>query len=98
MPLVVNLSTYDVATPALGRFLAELLNRTNVQAEFIELEVTERALMNNPTGTIYELHRLRELGFRLSIDDFGKGYSSLSYFTRLPVNVIKIDHGFTMKW
>lgn len=75
----------------------QLLDRTRVQAEFMELEVTERALKNNPTRTIYELHRLREMGFRLSIDDFGTGYSSLSYLTQLPVNVIKIDHGFTMK-
>jgi len=53
--------------------------------------------MQNPAESIAELERLADMGFRLYIDDFGTGYSSLSYLSRLPVDVIKIDHGFTMQ-
>ncbi|MGO4477928.1 putative bifunctional diguanylate cyclase/phosphodiesterase [Massilia sp. 2TAF26] len=97
VPLAVNLSTQDVATPALAQYLADLLKTTKIDPRLLELEVTERSLMRNPTGSIEELNRLREMGFRLSIDDFGTGYSSLNYLTQLPVDVIKIDHSFTMK-
>lgn len=97
VPLAVNLSTQDVATPALSRYLAALLRSTQIDPKFIELEVTERSLIRNPTTSIGELNRLRDMGFRLSIDDFGTGYSSLNYLTQLPVDVIKIDHSFTMK-
>lgn len=97
VPLAVNLSTQDVATPALAKYLAELLRTTKIEPRLLELEVTERSLMRNPTGSIAELNRLRDMGFRLSIDDFGTGYSSLNYLTQLPVDVIKIDHSFTMK-
>lgn len=97
VPLAVNLSTQDVATPALAEYLAGLLKTTKIDPSLLELEVTERSLMRNPTGSIAELNRLRDMGFRLSIDDFGTGYSSLNYLTQLPVDVIKIDHSFTMK-
>lgn len=97
VPLAVNLSTQDVATPALAQYLASLLKTTKIDPSLLELEVTERSLMRNPTGSIAELNRLRDMGFRLSIDDFGTGYSSLNYLTQLPVDVIKIDHSFTMK-
>lgn len=97
VPLAVNLSTQDVATPALARFMAELLRTSRLDPSLIELEVTERSLIKNPAACICQLKRLRDMGCRLSIDDYGTGYSSLSYLTQLPVAVIKIDHSFTMK-
>jgi diguanylate cyclase (GGDEF)-like protein len=97
VPLAVNLSTQDVATPALGRFLGELLRSTGIDPALLELEVTERSLLRNPATSIAELERLHAMGFRLSIDDFGTGFSSLNYLTQLPVDVLKIDHSFTMK-
>lgn len=60
----------------------------------IELELTESALMNDPELCRIEIERLRGYGFRIALDDFGAGYSSLSYVSRLPVDVIKLDRSY----
>jgi EAL domain-containing protein (putative c-di-GMP-specific phosphodiesterase class I) len=64
---------------------------------WLGIEITESSLITDPDASIAELAALSAKGFRLFIDDFGTGYSSLGYLTRLPVNVIKVDHGFTMR-
>ena len=58
------------------------------------LEITENLVMSDPDASIRCLDELHEMGVRLVIDDFGKGYSSLSYLRRLPVDEIKIDRSF----
>jgi diguanylate cyclase (GGDEF)-like protein/PAS domain S-box-containing protein len=97
LPVAVNLSARDVAALTLSEHLGTLMESHGACAGMIGLEMTESSLMRNPEASIAELERLRAMGFRLYIDDFGTGYSSLNYLTRLPVDVIKIDHGFTMK-
>jgi diguanylate cyclase (GGDEF)-like protein/PAS domain S-box-containing protein len=97
LPIAVNLSARDVAALSLSEHLRELLERHDSCAGLIGLEMTESSLMQNPAESIAELERLSRMGFTLYVDDFGTGYSSLSYLSRLPVNVIKIDHGFTMQ-
>lgn len=97
LPLAVNLSTRDLAALDLAGKLEALLSTHGLAPDAIGLEVTESSIMRNPNVSIAELSRLSRIGFRLYIDDFGTGYSSLSYLTRMPVNVIKIDHEFTMK-
>jgi EAL domain-containing protein (putative c-di-GMP-specific phosphodiesterase class I) len=97
LPIAVNLSARDIAALSLSEHLRELLERHGSCAGLIGLEMTESSLMQNPVESIAELERLSDMGFRLYIDDFGTGYSSLSYLSRLPVDVIKIDHGFTMQ-
>ena len=96
LPLAVNLSARDVAALSLSEHLRELLAHHGAGAGMIGLEMTESSLMRDPAASIAELEQLRGMGFRLYVDDFGTGYSSLSYLSRLPVDVIKIDHGFTM--
>jgi EAL domain-containing protein (putative c-di-GMP-specific phosphodiesterase class I) len=96
IPLAVNLSARNLLKPDLAANLQQMLTASGLAAEWLGLEITESSLMQDPVGCIEELQRLSKMGFRLFIDDFGTGYSSLSYLTRLPVNVIKIDHGFTM--
>ncbi|KQV40174.1 hypothetical protein ASC93_19280 [Massilia sp. Root335] len=97
LPIAVNLSARDIAALSLSEHLRELLERHGSCAGLIGLEMTESSLMQNPAESIAELERLSGMGFRLYVDDFGTGYSSLSYLSRLPVDVIKIDHGFTMQ-
>jgi EAL domain-containing protein (putative c-di-GMP-specific phosphodiesterase class I) len=65
-----------------------------VPLESIQLEITETGLMKGQQGVFPALHRLNEIGVRISIDDFGTGYSSLSYLTTLPISELKIDGSF----
>ena len=71
-----------------------MLHASGLDPAFLELEVTESAVMDDPEVALEQLHRLRELGLRLAIDDFGTGYSSLLRLKRLPVQKLKIDQGF----
>jgi len=75
--------------------IAELLRETGANAEDLELEITESWLMEDPERSADVLAALREMGFHLSIDDFGVAYSSMNYLRRFPVNTIKIDQSFT---
>ena len=70
------------------------LRATGLSPEFLELELTEGIVMQNPETTIATLRELRSIGVHLSIDDFGTGYSSLNYLKYLPINKLKIAHHF----
>jgi diguanylate cyclase (GGDEF)-like protein/PAS domain S-box-containing protein len=96
VPLAVNLSTRNLRERDLDDYLNQLLLTWGADAQWLGLEVTESSLMEDPAACIEELTRLSRMGFRLYVDDFGTGYSSLSYLAKMPINVIKIDHGFTM--
>ena len=63
-------------------------------AQWIALEITESAILDDPGHAIENLERLHALGCKLSIDDYGTGYSSLAYLRRLPLNELKIDKSF----
>jgi diguanylate cyclase (GGDEF)-like protein len=92
----INLSTRDLLDPELSVRLGSLLQRYEVQATQLCLEITESAIMDDPQRAEATLNRLSEQGFKLSIDDFGTGYSSLAYLKRLPVDELKIDKSFVM--
>jgi diguanylate cyclase (GGDEF)-like protein/PAS domain S-box-containing protein len=96
IPLAVNLSVRNLMEPDLAANLDYLLQAWGADAQWLGLEITESSLMTDPVTSIAALDRLSKMGFRLFIDDFGTGYSSLGYLMKLPVNVIKIDSGFTM--
>ncbi|MEP7297477.1 MAG: EAL domain-containing protein [Burkholderiales bacterium] len=96
LTLSVNLSTRDLLDPDLPQKFDALLVKHRVPAEAYCLEITESAIMDDPTRALATLNRLSALGFRLSIDDFGTGYSSLAYLKRLPVDELKIDKSFVM--
>jgi EAL domain-containing protein (putative c-di-GMP-specific phosphodiesterase class I) len=70
------------------------LKETGLNPQYLEIELTETALMQDPASTIAVLYELRDLGVRLTLDDFGTGYSSLSYLKRFPIDSIKIDKSF----
>ncbi len=92
--VAVNLSTRSLQDADLFEEVERLLRRHGVPASRLTLEVTEGSVMADPPRAVALLHRLRDLGVRLSVDDFGTGYSSLSYLKRLPVQEVKIDRSF----
>ncbi|RZJ85389.1 MAG: EAL domain-containing protein [Massilia sp.] len=95
LPIAVNLSTRNLTAGSLAEDLQAMLAECGGTPDWIGLEITESSLIVNPEASIAELNTLNRLGFQIYIDDFGTGYSSLNYLTMLPVDVIKIDHGFT---
>ena len=92
--IAINVSSRLFARRELYEQVAQVLHTTWLDPAFLELEVTESAVMDDPEVALEQLHRLRELGLRLAIDDFGTGYSSLLRLKRLPVQKLKIDQGF----
>jgi len=94
VPVAVNLSPKQFRRRDLDALIRAALVRCGVSAEFLELEITESCLMENPEDAVRALRNLRAAGLRISVDDFGTGYSSLSYLTRLPLSALKIDRSF----
>lgn len=90
----VNLSPVQFGKPDLHEDVFRALDDAGLDADGLELEVTESLLMNDPAETAAILGRLRSRGIHISIDDFGTGYSSLSYLKRFPINALKIDRSF----
>lgn len=92
--VAVNLSARNLEDPELPDQIAGLLEASGVGSASLNLEITESALMVNPTQAMEILTRLNDMAIQLSIDDFGTGYSSLGYLKKLPVHQIKIDKSF----
>jgi EAL domain-containing protein (putative c-di-GMP-specific phosphodiesterase class I) len=90
----VNLSARQIDDSRIVRTVEEILTRTGLPAEYLTLEITESALMEDATAALDILLALKEIGVQLAIDDFGTGYSSLSYLKRFPLDILKIDQSF----
>ncbi len=90
----VNLSGRQFSEPDLVKQIKRILDGAGIEGDRLKLEITESMMVNNVEEAIALLHRLKELGLRLSIDDFGTGYSSLSYLHRFPVDTLKVDKSF----
>ena len=94
LSVAVNLSMHNLRDENLPGQIAEILDRHGLDKQYLMLEITESAIMNDPERSLDILTRLDSMGVRLSVDDFGTGYSSLSYLKRLPVQQLKIDRSF----
>jgi EAL domain-containing protein (putative c-di-GMP-specific phosphodiesterase class I) len=90
----VNVSPVQFGSDSFDDQVMEVIHETGIDPTRLILEITESTLMSSQEKTERALARLREQGIRFSIDDFGTGFSSLSYLTRLPVSSIKIDKAF----
>jgi EAL domain len=90
----VNLSAASLTDPYLVDHLATWIERSGLPAELLVLEITETALMQDPSLATRLLRRLRGHGYRVSMDDFGTGYSSLAHLRDLPISALKIDRSF----
>ncbi len=94
VPVSVNVSTRQFQQPDFHRRVAETLVRHDVDPRLVELEMTEGLLMEDTETAHRALQHLKDLGVRISIDDFGTGHSCLSYLRRFPIDVLKIDRSF----
>lgn len=95
LQISVNLSARNLHDDTLPSRVLDLLLKHQVPPDCLTLEITESAIMADPTSAMIVLTRLSNIGVRLAIDDFGTGYSSLAYAQRLPTQHIKIDKSFT---
>lgn len=96
LSISVNISAQNLKDPRLTDDFSALLAKYDAEADWITLEVTESAVMEDPEIAIARLDDLAGMGLEISIDDYGTGYSSLAYLKRLPISELKIDRSFVM--
>jgi diguanylate cyclase (GGDEF)-like protein len=92
--VAINVAPIHFHQPDFNDQIRETLQRHAVEPSLVELELTERSLMEDTAGVRACLNGLKKIGVRLAIDDFGTGYSCLSYLRQFPVDVLKIDRSF----
>lgn len=92
--VAVNISAVEFERSNLRESVEQALTQSQLPAERLEIELTESVLMQDSDVTLSVLHGLRQAGVRLSLDDFGTGFSSLSYLRRFPLDQLKIDRSF----
>ena len=90
----INISPLQINKKYFLKLVKEVTAKNNLNPEILELEITERTLIKSIRDNAEILKKLMNMGIRISIDDFGKGYSSLNYLTILPINTLKIDKAF----
>ena len=95
--MAVNISAIDLTDDNFVEFVENALNKHDVVAKMLMLEVTESAIMSDPKKAIAILSKLKSMGVQLSIDDFGTGYSSMEQLKITPVNELKIDKSFVLE-
>jgi diguanylate cyclase (GGDEF)-like protein/PAS domain S-box-containing protein len=94
IPVAVNMSAKQCEQADVADVVRDALAASGLDPKYLELEITESISMANPGESVPLLHRLKETGVTLSIDDFGTGFSNLSYLRRFPVDRLKIDLSF----
>ena len=92
--VAVNLSAFQFRQGSLLKMIGEALQAADLEPRFLEVEITESALMSDPEESVNILEQLSRMGVVVSVDDFGTGYSSMSYLRRFPIDKLKIDRSF----
>jgi EAL domain-containing protein (putative c-di-GMP-specific phosphodiesterase class I) len=92
--VAVNISPCSLRDPSLVTTIGTAIDDAGIAADRVTLEITESAFADHTDTVVRVLDELRALGVRLSIDDFGSGYSSMAYLKRLPIDELKIDRAF----
>lgn len=90
----VNLSAKQFSHPDLSQLIAAALEDSGLQANYLEVEITETAIMENVKTAISQLNEIKNLGVKIALDDFGTGYTSISYLKQFPISTLKIDQSF----
>jgi len=94
LTVAVNLSAVQLRQANLAEVVSRILDEEGLPAQFLELELTESVAMDNPLAAVKMMDKLRARGVRISIDDFGTDYSSMSYLKRFQAHKLKIDRSF----
>jgi diguanylate cyclase (GGDEF)-like protein len=92
--MAVNISARQFMGQDIVETVSRILSKTGCKASWLELEITESAVMEQPQASALTLKKLSEMGIKISLDDFGTGYSSLAYLKQFPVDSLKIDRSF----
>ena len=95
VPVSVNISPYQLRSGTTAAYVERIVKQYQLPVDWLEVEVTESAVVDRSVVVSNELDALRKQGVRLMIDDFGAGYSSLAQLHRLDVDVLKVDQAFT---
>lgn len=90
----INISTIQIRSDDFVRNLKFLIEKYQVNPEFIEIEITESVLIDDVSHMVAKISKMRAYGVKVSLDDFGTGYSSLSYLKDIPIDTLKIDKSF----
>lgn len=93
-PVSVNVSRADIYSGDITALLVDIIGKYGLAPEQLHLEITESAYSENPQQLIAVISRLRELGFMIEMDDFGRGYSSLNVLNEMPIDILKLDMKF----
>lgn len=94
VPVGINVSMIQMMSDGFAKSVARAISDFKLKPELIDIEITERIMMEDPENAVKVMNELREIGVSISIDDFGTGYSSLSYIKTMPITQIKIDKSF----
>lgn len=94
VPISINVSTTDFWNSNFLHEVTAMVESYDISQKDIEFEITESMVLSKCEQVTYSINKLKELGFKIILDDFGKGYSTLSYLTQFPFDVIKIDKSF----
>lgn len=92
--IAINISAVQFKDGDFINNIKNIISKVGIKPNQIELEITERFIMDFNESIMSMLNELKKLGFRMSIDDFGTGYSSMSYLNKLPIDIIKVDKSF----
>jgi diguanylate cyclase len=92
--VAVNISAVEFRDTGFLDHVCSILRNSRLEPRYLELELTESALMQHAESTTSALQALKDIGVRIAIDDFGTGYSSLSYLRQFPIDVLKVDQSF----
>nr|WP_231841368.1 EAL domain-containing protein [Amphibacillus xylanus] len=92
--IAVNVSAIELQRPDFAKKVAQIIEETKMDPNYLEIEITENSVMENTEDCIETMNTLRQMGISFSIDDFGTGYSSFGYLKKFPINYLKIDQSF----
>jgi diguanylate cyclase (GGDEF)-like protein/PAS domain S-box-containing protein len=96
LSVAVNFSARQLHQQDVLQRVRQILTETRLPPQYLEMELTETAILQNSSAVIQTLRELKAIGVALAMDDFGTGYSSLSYLNRFPIDIIKVDQSFTL--